>query len=234
MADTDPLTTIFADFADEVAPRVRPAGAARVLQTVRHRRRRQGMVAIAALVVAIPAVAYAIVGNDHRKAAPASPGSSELGNAAVKLPDWARDAVVDNCPSGWIQFRNGAIVLDATKSIRLEQTIEADVDGDGTAEIVARYACVDASSTYQIVALDRDANGEMVTLGQVVAQTGPIKALCDMRAEPTGAISVEVGDQPATPRCGTGRQAPVMKTQWRTYAWTGAAFAQSAGPTEFR
>jgi hypothetical protein len=241
--DNDPLTGVFAGFRDEVAPLVRSAGTARVRERVRARRRHHAiaLVVLAALVIAIPAAAYAAIGG-HRQPAPATtvqqrPGTGrisagDLGRATLDVPKWAPDAVFTGCPSGSLKFVNGSHAIRATQSIHLEQVVYADVDGNGSDETVARFACVDEESTYQVVAFDRDSAGRIVTLGQVVRQTGPIKAICDLRAGNGGTIEVEVGDYPAALRCYPGK-APLMKTQWRTYAWTGAQFAQSAGPTSF-
>lgn len=227
MADLeiDPLHRAFAEFRDETAPLVRAAGVGRARHTVRARRRNQliAVAVLAALAMIIPAAAY----GTHREATPAGP-PLDLRNATLDLPPWAPDAVLGGCPSGPLTFRNGSHAIGGTASVRIEQVVSADVNRDGVDETVARFACVDDASTYQVVAFTRTG-----TLGQVIAQTGPVKAICDLRAEADGSISVEVGDYPAPLRCLYPAQAPLMKTQWRTYAWTGAGFVQSAGPTAF-
>jgi hypothetical protein len=233
--DIDPLVREFAEFRDEVAPHVRSAGVAKTRRTVRVRRRNHMIAAgiLTALAIVVPAAAY----GTHRETVPAGPirppgPVQDLGNATLDLPPWAPDALLAGCPSGRLVFRNDSHPIGGAKSIHLEQVVHADVDHDGTVDAVARFACVDAAadvSTYQVVAFAAD----NAMRGQVAVQTGPVKAICDLRADADGTVSIEVGDFPAPLRCLVRQQAPLMKTQWRTYAWTGAQFAQSAGPTSF-
>jgi len=93
----DPLPAAFARFRNQVAPFVRPAGTAPARATVRTRRRRRaaGLGVLVALMVAIPAAAYATVGRDPHDPPPqtaASPSASHAPSPAAHLDDLAVEA----------------------------------------------------------------------------------------------------------------------------------------------
>jgi hypothetical protein len=79
------LTSAFASFRNEVGPLVRPSGTGPARTTVRGRRRRRTVVLAAAAVVAVPAVAYAVLGDNTPPAVPpvaAAPSASASASAS--------------------------------------------------------------------------------------------------------------------------------------------------------
>jgi hypothetical protein len=270
MADFDDhlLAHAFADFRDDVAPYVKPAGTAVAHDTV-HRRHRVRMIAattLAALVVAAPVVAYAVSGDDsHGPPAvtggspsgtpsdvsdPASPAPSDppsqtvsvtpdgriskadLDKATLDIPAWPK-GFDDGCPTGTVKFTGGK----AGQGVAALQgdPVYADVDHDGTQDTVVLVACSPQGSDYQVLALDRDATGRVVTLGKVVGSAGntgrqgtDIMTIWAVKAAGNGQIRVDVGEY--RPCC---EAAQASQHQWRTYGWNGNRFTQTGGPTAF-
>jgi hypothetical protein len=266
--DDQLLAAAFADFRDEVAPHVKPAGTAAARETV-HRRHRVRMIAattLAALVVAAPVAAYAAIGGDaHGPPAvsgdspsatstdvtdPASPepsapatdtvpaapdgriSTADLGKATLDIPAWTKgfDA---SCPTGAVKFTGGK----AGNGIEALQgdPVYVDVDHDGAQETVVLVSCSPQGSDYQVVALDRDTTGKIVTLGEVVGSAGntgkegsDIMTIWAVQAGDNGQVRVDVGEY--RPCC---EAAQASQHQWRTYGWNGSRFIQTGGPTAF-
>jgi hypothetical protein len=121
------MTALFADLRREVAPHVRPAGAAAAAVTVR-RRRRTRAVAGAALAVALlvgPAIGLAWA-RDRSDAVPdvgtppsATAASADLGTApdlndsVLQVPAWPA-GVDSSCPSGQLRFSGGRAMKDGS------------------------------------------------------------------------------------------------------------------------
>jgi hypothetical protein len=83
------LTSAFASFRNEVGPLVRPFGTGPARTTVRGRRRRRTVVLAAAAVVAVPAVAYAVLGDNTPPAVPpvaAAPSASASASPTPSAP----------------------------------------------------------------------------------------------------------------------------------------------------
>jgi hypothetical protein len=91
------------------------------------------------------------------------------------------------------------------------------------------HAYVQGGST-QVVALDRDRKGNIVTMGTVVATTGEVREIDSPGTRVTGggAVEVRVAD---FQRC-CGDETPQI-WQKRGYAWNGARFRQTSGPASF-
>jgi hypothetical protein len=282
MADfeNDPLAAAFDEFRGDVAPYVHPGGTARIRETVRSRKRNRTIVlgAVAALVVAIPAAAYAAIGGDRHgpprpaasSATPsASPSASDspapspsvtsasspttkapngqiplalLKNATLNLPPWL-PSWRSGCPSGPQKFTDGSRYVAQSDHLWIDKVVYGDVDHDGAPETVARVLCEDEYSTYQVVAFDRDAHGKIRTLGRVAGSTlsatdftpGAVTDICDLRIGADGSIQLQVLDFPVPFACSERQdvQARWVTKQWRTFAWNGSGFVQSAGPTSF-
>lgn len=261
------LTSAFADFRNAAAPHVKPDGVAAAYATVRVRRRARtvAVTALAALFVAGPVAAYAMVNGDSHgppdqvavspgrtspapttgpsaspSAAPtvgaAAPdgriSTAELGRSTLELPAWAADALVDDCPSGAVKFSGASHHVRDSVSVVIRKVVQTDLDGDGAQETAAWIACGDQSSTYQVVAFDRTGKGKVRTVGQVVAQTGAVKGICDIGAGSDGSVRVKVVDYPAELQC---HQPPpgYAQQQWRGYRWNGSGFVQTDGPEAF-
>jgi hypothetical protein len=60
--------------------------------------------------------------------------------------------------------------------------------------------------------------------------TGPIHDVTDVRAEPDGAVGVQVGDLGSMDG---STVTPLAQRQWRAYSWNGTRFTQTGGPTSF-
>ncbi|MCM0675866.1 hypothetical protein NCC78_14380, partial [Micromonospora phytophila] len=97
-------------------------------------------------------------------------------------------------------------------------------------ETVALVACRQGeASAKQVIAFDRDGAGRVVTMGRVVGTREGMDDVTDFAVRADGKIRVHVAD--IQPCCSTPEWTP--QRQWRTYAWTGERFDQTAGPTRF-
>jgi hypothetical protein len=258
-ARRDQLGTELLAFREELLPEIHPAGTAAVRRTVRRRRQVKAVVvtAAAALIVAVPVATYAALDRDPAPvgprpdlpatSAPTTPPASPTPSAArtdaqaaaderireadllaatVDLPAWAETAPA-TCGTDDVRLRRSS----GTPVPVLLDLVYVDVDTDGSAEAVARLICpVEGASPRQVTVFDRDSRGRIVTFGQVV-RTGQ-DGIVEMRAVtagPGGTVRVRVAGQAM---CCDVDPADVP-LQWRTYAWTGGRFRQTAGPTEF-
>jgi len=226
-----------------------------------HRRRLWLVVAaVAALVLLVPLLAYAIVrsgGEDQPAAGPspsqpaptepaapsATPAPTEqqspvpdghipmnvLREATIYLPAWPSDARVPG-PSGWVPFTDGQNVPANGAPVRLTATAYGDLDRDSAAETVVNVLAGYEGGSWQLLALDRDANGKIVTLGRVVATTGQIKMISDdFSVTPSGSVRARVADFLVC--CDEDRTIPQWQT--RSYSWRSGRFVQAAGPSSF-
>jgi hypothetical protein len=156
----------------------------------------------------------------------------ELWNATLDIPAWPEDATYIG-PSGMVPFTDGESEVLPNSQLQLslpEEVAYGDVDGDGAQETVLNvWSHGGQGGSWQVLALDRNQDGDIITLGRVTATTGPIKIVDDHIRVVGGEIQVRVGDYLAC--CGDD---PTL-TQWqtRTYAWQSGQFGQVAGPTEF-
>jgi hypothetical protein len=165
--------------------------------------------------------------------ASATPGGridqAMLRGATINVPVWSSDGSHSECPSGPVTFSAGTHTVSPSVRVTQQRVASVDVNRDGTPEAVLLLWCGGYHVTSQVVALDRDAAGRLHTVGQVMAQAGTIRGVCDVRAGSAGAVQVKVADLDVSGRCGEN---PAL-TQWRGYSWNGTAFAQSSGPTAF-
>jgi hypothetical protein len=159
----------------------------------------------------------------------------ELRNATLDLPPWPADNV--RGPSGRIRLHDGRVLLAPRTAptgqapygtdIVLLSVAYGDVDHDGAQETIAEFGCVIVGGSQQLVALDRNRSGGLVTLGQVVATTGEIRDIepGSARVDGSGTVTARVADYQGccddrTPRL----------TQRRGYRLTGGRFVQVSGP----
>jgi hypothetical protein len=174
-------------------------------------------------------------------AAPAPDGrisAAVLNNATLNIPPWPTDTGLNGKPglSGPVKFTNGGVDIpgDSTHLSVLHMNIDhiayGDVDRDGAQETVANIFAGIQGGSQQLVAFDRDRSGRIITLGSVLATTGPIRQIArdTFQVQPNGVINARVGDYAGC----CGDQTPVQ-WQWRSYAWNGQSFHQVGGPTAF-
>ncbi|MEV4516117.1 hypothetical protein AB0K00_45045 [Dactylosporangium sp. NPDC049525] len=167
---------------------------------------------------------------------------TDLGNAVLDLPKWVDEQLNQGmCPTGRQQFSKGRTkaaddVADFSHigTAAVKKVVHADVDGDGAQETVAVIECITGELGVQaVVGFDRDASGAIVTMGLVVgsdlggAAKGRPEVIRDIRVAGTK-IEAELGDLVI---CCVDDEQPVTNYHWRTYSWTGTAFAQTGGPT---
>jgi hypothetical protein len=159
---------------------------------------------------------------------------AELKNATLDIPAWPADNLTG--VHGRLTFVNGDVLSppDATfpfeRHIIIFNVMYGDVDRDGAQETVAVIGCVVQGGSEQLVAFDRDRDGNLVTLGTVVATTGDVRTIdsTTVRVRNDSTIAVKVGDYQ---RC-CGDETPML-WQTREYRWNGDRFRQVSGPTSF-
>jgi hypothetical protein len=217
------------------------------------------VVAAAALVLAIPVVVFAVRGSwpwtqtNPPPVASASPAVSaspsvtpvtpapdgriplaDLKNATLDIPAWPADNLTGL--SGRLTFVNGEVLSPPDAAFSFERHIVifsatyGDVDADGAQETLALVGCVVQGGSEQLIAFDRDAAGNIVTLGTVAATTGDVRLIDDstVLVGDDGSVLVRVGDY--GPCCG---DATPVQYQDRGYRWNGHEFRQVSGPTSF-
>jgi hypothetical protein len=162
---------------------------------------------------------------------------AELNDAKLDLLSWAPDAQ-ETCPTGPIKFTHGSLSTATGERLSVDSATYVDVDHDGRFETIARVLCGGPGSelaTAQVLALKRDGSSGIRTLGQVTTPTGTVTNICGVRAGSDGTIQVQVIDFPILNGCieSIDTRPRYITKQWRTFAWTGSGFVQSAGPTTF-
>src|SRR6266511_4172498 len=229
------LRTSFAQF-ETVASMAAPAPDRARVVAIANRRQSIRMAVIgaaAALVVAVPVVAWAVRG-PHVGPTPPGPASStsatpqpsesaagtsappsaatlapieldELARSTVDIPAWPAGAM-PGCPSGLFRFEGR----------------QTPVHGPGappglTMEILKTVP----------VDVDRDGLAETAVLLSCWVQ---VRSVLDIRADAGGGVGVEVGDVGSLQ---TSEVAALTQRQWRSYTWDGSRFRQSGGPTTF-
>ncbi|RKN17306.1 hypothetical protein D7147_21995 [Micromonospora musae] len=252
----------FSAFREAYAPAVQPAGPTEVRRTVRRRRQRVAVLTAAVAVLAVTIPVAANTTRDRGSAPPPGPAQtgepspsstvpptptpssvsptaaapdgrisrSQLLAARVDLPAWPEYLhSPPSCGTEDVRLRPGPNV-DSVPAL-LGDPGHGDLDGDGAVETVALLGCRANGETLgkQVVAFDRDAAGRIVTMGRVVGAAEGMDDIADFSVQDDGKVRVHVAD--VQPCCGLPSWWP--QGQWRTYAWTGDRFDQTAGPTKF-
>jgi hypothetical protein len=155
-----------------------------------------------------------------------------LRNATLHIPGWPK-GFDDGCPTGTVKFTDGTAGNDV--EALQGAPVYVDVDHDGAKETVILVSCRPQGKDYQVIALDRDTTGKVVTLGKVVGSAGntgtegsDIMTIWAIKAGDNGQVRVDVGEY--RPCC---EAAQASQHQWRTYGWSGNRFTQTGGPTTF-
>jgi len=161
---------------------------------------------------------------------------STLKNATLTIPRWPADNVQG--PYGKLRFRDGTVAVRPGQTTTgqpptgIEVVIIAvtygDVDRDGVDETIAEIGCLIEGGSKQLVAFDRDSNGQIITMGTVVATTGAVREIRDdsARVDSSGIVTARLAD---FQRC-CADETPQM-WQTRGYRWRSGRFEQATGPT---
>jgi hypothetical protein len=157
-----------------------------------------------------------------------------LRNATIDVPAWPTDNLTGL--SGRIAFRNGQVLVPADGTFPFERHMiigavtYGDLDHDGATETVAQISAVIQGGGVQLVALDRDRAGHIVTIGTVVAATGAIRDIDGAATRVTGGGVVEARVSDFQRCCGD--ETP-QNWQKRGYSWDDSRFRQTTGPVSF-
>jgi hypothetical protein len=157
-----------------------------------------------------------------------------LRNATIDVPRWPADNLTG--VSGRVTFRNGEFLVPADSRFDFERheiigaVTYGDVDRDGAAETVVQISTFVQGGSTQLVALDRNRAGAIVTMGTVVATTGEIREIDAnaTRVTSAGVVEARLAD---FQRC-CGDETPQI-WQTRGYTWNGGRFRQTSGPATF-
>ncbi|GIJ52599.1 hypothetical protein [Virgisporangium aurantiacum] len=146
--------------------------------------------------------------------------------ATITIPNWPKQR--DVCPSGEVNIgKLGAVTMDQQFSVG--KVITFDVDRDGDEEAVGIFSCGYESAVDQVLAVGRNDQGGLRTLGRVVASSDadPLMDVLDVRTGTDGAVDVNVGERidQAEPE--------FVEKQWRSYRWNGQKFPQVGGERQF-
>jgi LysM repeat protein len=169
-----------------------------------------------------------------------------LWNATFDLPALpvpAADVVslLPGCLQGRVTFVDGSAFPPGVKhewynGTWIERVVWADVDHDGTTDVVALIKCQPSQGSFdRVVAFRERPDGTFATIGLVLqldwgAETDPntIEDLESIDATPGGEILIDVYGTV----CSCDRAVfPGGVSQRRTYGWNGQAFVQTAGST---
>ncbi|GAA3212747.1 hypothetical protein ACFO1B_14040 [Dactylosporangium siamense] len=232
-------------------------GAATVRATVKRRRtvRLTTMSVLGALLIAAPIAAFAA--DPHGNNPPPTPGESvttapvPVSPSTSAAPSTSPSVPVSAPPDGRLTAAAiGAVKVTipayfydecATKQVKLpakdqlekepwiEKVVYTDLDGDQALETAALVYCRAGETPWtQVVGFDRDADGNIVVLGAVVAHS-PYFVVADIRARTGGGIVADVQD--IFPCCGVDPDD--VRHQQREYGWDGTKVRQLAGPLWF-
>jgi hypothetical protein len=161
---------------------------------------------------------------------------ADLNNATLRVPDWYGGS---GCVTGDQKFTNGetetSMITVGMIKTDIIKTAYIDIDHDHVNETVALLRCTiypdsGGSPRYQVAAFDRSRTGRIVTVAQVVTTTpNKIGTIFNVTAGRNGSVRVELGNLNGC--CPEGPSD--ARHQWRTYAFDGAHFNQTGGPTSF-
>jgi hypothetical protein len=150
--------------------------------------------------------------------------ATTLRSATVTVPGWSGPTpeIASQCRSGRIVLATpDADMLDT----QLDSVVYADLDADPALETAALIRCqYGEAHESMVVAFDRDATGEIVTIGKVTEGV-----VWSFTAAAPGGVAVDISDMMAC--CSMSKDNEYH--QKRTYAWGGSGFRQTAGPTSF-
>jgi hypothetical protein len=171
---------------------------------------------------AVPVATYA--------GCPAPGAAIDVCNATFDIPAWGPGPADPTCPLTAVKMANG-LYPDAQGNANdgVHKFLIADVDHDGRPDAIVLLSCQFGDPpTYQVMVVAQTASGSLRTLGQVVGPThGNILSVDDIAADTDGSIRALVVQAHGS------IGGDVALRQWRTYAWDGQQFRQTAGSTSF-
>lgn len=153
-------------------------------------------------------------------------GATALDEALLPVPDFR----LSGCPAGRLQFhsRQWKGTPDASgfaPSVGIDEVLTGDVNGDGSADVVAWLSCVagrvQGYQAQQVAAYTENTAGDYALIGQVVSGDGN-SVLGWPHLEADGSVRVAV-KTPLEPVGGA-------QSKWHSFRWSGARFEESAAP----
>lgn len=129
-----------------------------------------------------------------------------------------------------MKFSDGTAQLAPNSELRIaiSEVSHVDFDRDGAKETAALINCSGIEmGESRVLAFDRDASDNIVTMGLVTGHAGDVAWIKQIRAKGT-AVEVEVVEA-----AGEGVVDGFAQSQWRAYSFSGNGFVQSGGPSTF-
>jgi hypothetical protein len=142
----------------------------------------------------------------------------------ITVPPWTGPTkeIAQQCASGRLILSEPTYDTFVTE---LATVVFANLDGDPAVETAALIRCrYGEASEKMVVAFDRDRTGAIVMLGKLVEGH-----IWTVKPASGGGVTVDISD---TQSC-CSMSADNEFHQTRTYAWTGTAYRQTAGPTSW-
>ncbi|MFG2058472.1 hypothetical protein ACGFI9_31050 [Micromonospora sp. NPDC048930] len=167
------------------------------------------------------ATSVATVPGSTRSGSDRSITLAQLTGAPVAVPAWEWiGGAPGRCASGRVQLRPSGDV--AAARVGVVTLVRSNLDDDPGLETAALLRC--GYGAEQVVAFGRDDEGQIVTLGLVVATDRATPAIVRIARRSRGGVTVTVADT---------RDPEAQQRQERSYAWTGQRFTQVGGPRAF-
>ena len=175
-------------------------------------------------------VGYSCKGTTARTGGAGDPvTAAEVCNATVNIPGWIDTD--DPCPHGPVKLSAGRFPEPRDNELEgASKVVIADVDRDGRADAIVLATCAMGDPpTQEVFVVVRGASGGLRTVGKVVGPGNGIGKILDIAANPDGSVKALVSEVRGSVESAIAQEV----SQWRTYAWNGRAFAQTAGSTSF-
>jgi hypothetical protein len=154
---------------------------------------------------------------------------AELTAVKVTIPAWTNS--YGECTSGkmtLVKPQPRSTInhnMTAAPGLEIGKVVYTNLDGDSAPETAVLVGCqYGEAAADMVIAFDRNSSGKIVTLGKVAEGH-----IWSMTARSGGGVTLNVSDSQSC--CSTPNA--MEDHQTRSYAWTGAHFAQVAGPTSF-
>lgn len=166
-----------------------------------------------------------------------SPGGSrpltgdDIARASIDVPawQWGRNACPPSGPQR-VKRAGAGSPAESVGDVVVVQALPVNLDSDPADEVAALLGCrIGEVHTSQIVALERDSAGKIVTLGQIAVSTDAMNGIWKIATNPGGTVFADVSDTISC--CDTPKSKEIH--QQRAYRWNGTTFVQTGGPKHF-